>query len=173
MHPYKRLFIRACRTLHGHSFRVRFWDGTTRRFGHGAPRLTLVLQTPSVVPRLLLDPELAFGEAYVRGDLEIEGAFSDLFPLVFDNSSPVPAVVEAAFRGVALFSRLRPLSQLQNRRDVQAHYDLGNDFYKLWLDPTMTYSCAIFKTENDSLESAQQNKIHHLLRKLRLHFHIF
>ena len=168
MHPYQRLFNRACRTLGDHSFRVRYWDGTTRRFGHGAPRLTLVLKTPSVVPRLLLDPELAFGEAYVKGELEIEGAFSDLFPIVFDNSSPMPAVVEAAFHGVALFSRWRPLSTLQNQRDVQAHYDLGNDFYKLWLDSSMTYSCAYFKTPNDSLETAQKNKINHLLRKLRL-----
>ena len=168
MHPYKRLFNRACRTLGDHSFRVRYWDGSTRRFGHGAPRLTLVLKTPSVVPRLLLDPELAFGEAYVSGELEIEGAFKDLFPLIFDNSSPMPAVVEAAFHGVALFSRWKPLSQLQNQRDVQAHYDLGNDFYKLWLDPSMTYSCAYFKTPDDSLETAQKNKIDHLIRKLRL-----
>ncbi len=120
------------------------------------------------MPRLLLDPELAFGEAFVRGDIEIEGKLNDLFPIIFSSASPMPTVLEAAFNGVALFSRWRPLSQFQNERDVQAHYDLGNDFYKLWLDPSMTYSCAYFKTPDDSLEQTQKNKIDHLLRKLRL-----
>lgn len=151
-----------------HSFRIRYWDGTTRRFGHGQPRVTIVLKTPSVVPRLLLDPELAFGEAFVKGEIEVEGNLANLFPVVFSSSSPMPTVVEALFHGFALFSRWRPLSQLQNQRDVQAHYDLGNDFYELWLDPSMTYSCAYFETPDDSLERAQKNKIDHILRKLRM-----
>ena len=48
------------------------------------------------------------------------------------------------------------------------HYDIGNDFYKLWLDDTLSYSCAYFKNENESLGEAQLNKIHHLLKKLNL-----
>lgn len=168
MHPFQRLFNRACRTLQGHSFRVRYWDGTTRRFGHGQPRVTIVIKTPLVVPRLLLDPELAFGEAYQRGDIEIEGQLADLFPIVFDNSSPTPRIVEAAWKSIGAFSRLRPLSIAQNRRDIAHHYDLGNDFYRLWLDPTMMYSCAYFKTRGDSLEQAQRQKIAHIGRKLQL-----
>jgi len=168
VHPYQRLFNRACRTLGDHSFRVRYWDGTTRRFGHGQPRVTIVLKVPSVVPRLLIDPELAFGEAFQRGELEIEGQLADLFPIIFDNSSPTPKIIEAAWQSAALFSRLRPLSMAQNRRDIAHHYDLGNDFYKLWLDPTMTYSCAYFKAPDDSLETAQRNKIAHIGRKLQL-----
>lgn len=168
MHLNQRLLNRACRTFSGPSFRLRYWDGTTRRFGHGAPAVTLHIKTPSVVPRLLLDPELAFGEAFVRGDIEIEGELSDLFPILFSSASPMPALVEGMFHAVAVFSRWRPLSVVQNRRDVQHHYDLGNDFYQRWLDPTMTYSCAYFKTAGDSLEQAQHNKINHLLRKLRL-----
>jgi len=169
VHPYKRLFNAACRTLGDHALRVRYWDGTTRRFGHGAPRVTLVLKNPAIVPRLLVDPELAFGEAYQRGELEIEGELSDLFPILFDNSSPMPRWAEALWHGAALFSRLRPLSMGQNQRDIAHHYDLGNDFYKLWLDATMTYSCAYFQTPTDSLEAAQRQKIAHIGRKLQLH----
>lgn len=169
VHPYKRLFNAACRTLGDHALRVRYWDGTTRRFGHGQPRVTLVLKTPAIVPRLLVDPELAFGEAYQRGELEIEGAMADLFPILFDNSSPMPRWMETAWHGAALFSRLRPLSQGQNQRDIAHHYDLGNDFYNLWLDATMTYSCAYFQSPADSLETAQRQKIAHIGRKLQLH----
>ena len=49
--------------------------------------------------------------------------------------------------------------------DIDDHYDLGNDFYKLWLDKTMTYSCAYFEKPDDSLEEAQMNKVHHILKK--------
>ena len=57
-------------------------------------------------------------------------------------------------------------SEESSKNDVQSHYDLGNDFYKLWLDKTMTYSCAYFEKPDDSLEEAQMNKVHHILKKL-------
>ncbi|HEO7371650.1 TPA: class I SAM-dependent methyltransferase, partial [Streptococcus agalactiae] len=67
------------------------------------------------------------------------------------------------------FSKLIPKQfhdKKHSKSDIQKHYDIGNDFYKLWLDDTMTYSCAYFKHENDSLEQAQLNKVHHILNKL-------
>ena len=54
------------------------------------------------------------------------------------------------------------------KEEISAHYDLGNDFYKLWLDPTLSYSCAYFEHDTDTLEQAQRNKVAHTLRKLRL-----
>ena len=56
----------------------------------------------------------------------------------------------------------------ENKEGIAKHYDIGNDFYSLWLDPTMSYSCAYFKNENDSLYDAQMNKIYHTLTKLNL-----
>ncbi|MCD3297533.1 SAM-dependent methyltransferase, partial [Clostridium botulinum] len=56
----------------------------------------------------------------------------------------------------------------QNKKDIQYHYDLGNDFYSLWLDKTMSYSCAYFKNNNDSLYDAQRNKVSYILKKLNL-----
>lgn len=168
MHPFQRLLNRGLRRLRGGTLRITYWNGQTRRFGRGEPSVHLHLHTPSVVPRLLLDPELAFGEAYQRGELEIEGRLDDLVRIANANDAPMPRALEAIFHGAALFSRWQALSPHRNRRDVQAHYDLGNDFYKLWLDPTMTYSCAYFRSMSDSLERAQHNKIQHLLTKLRL-----
>ena len=57
---------------------------------------------------------------------------------------------------------------LKQQQDVSSHYDIGNDFYSLWLDDTLSYSCAYFKNENDTLYDAQMNKIHHTLKKLNL-----
>ncbi len=168
MHPFQRLLNRALRRLRGGTLRVTYWNGQTRRFGRGEPTVHLHLKSPAVVPRLLLDPELAFGQAYQRGELEIEGRLEDLMRLVAANEAPMPRAVEALFHGAALFSRWQGVSIGRNREDVQAHYDLGNDFYGRWLDPSMTYSCAYFRTPDDSLEVAQANKIRHLLRKLRL-----
>ena len=56
----------------------------------------------------------------------------------------------------------------KNKDDIAYHYDIGNDFYKLWLDETMTYSCAYFQNEQDSLTTAQHNKVNHILKKLNL-----
>ena len=56
----------------------------------------------------------------------------------------------------------------RSKENVAFHYDIGNDFYKLWLDETMTYSCGYFKTANDTLKTAQQNKVDHILKKLNL-----
>lgn len=58
-------------------------------------------------------------------------------------------------------------SENENTKDIQSHYDIGNDFYKLWLDPTLTYSCAYFENDDDTLEQAQLNKINHILKKLK------
>lgn len=120
------------------------------------------------MPRLLLDPELAFGEAYMRGQLEVEGSLDDLIRLTAANDAPVPYAVDKLFQGAALFSRWRPLAMRRNQRDVSHHYDLGNDFYERWLDPTMTYSCAYFRSPADDLETAQRQKVRHILNKLLL-----
>ena len=169
IHPYRRLFDRACRSLRGGSLAVEFWDGSHATYGAGEPHVQLKIHRADVVPRLVMDPELAFGEAYMRGELEIEGRLDDLMKIAAANDAPAPALVNALFHGAALFSRWKPLSMRRNRRDVSHHYDLGNDFYRLWLDPTMTYSCAYFRSPDDDLETAQRQKMRHVLNKLMLH----
>lgn len=172
IHPYHRLLQRLFRSLRDGSLTIVYWDGTRATYGNGEPRVGLRIHDARVVPRLLLDPELVFGEAVMRGQLEVEGRLEDLIALIQANtatsSALVPRAIEKAFAGAAVFSRWRPLRMNRNQRDVSRHYDLGNDFYARWLDPTMTYSCAYFRSENDDLETAQRQKIRHTLNKLQL-----
>jgi cyclopropane-fatty-acyl-phospholipid synthase len=136
-------------------------------YGTGEPKVTLKIHDSGVLTRLMLDPEMAFGEAYMRGQLEIDGQLEDLLALIDANDAPMPMLVDKAFHLVSLFSRWRPLSMGRNRRDVSHHYDLGNDFYRLWLDASMTYSCAYFRNAGDDLATAQRQKVAHVLRKVK------
>jgi cyclopropane-fatty-acyl-phospholipid synthase len=141
---------------------VTFWDGTSQTFGNGKPAVTARIRDPNILKKALKSPSLAFGEAYMDGRIEI---------------SPLEDAVKLAELNPMRFGlsgTLKSLGKLhKNKKSKQAeyiahHYDLGNDFYKLWLDPTMSYSCAYFHTLKDTLETAQRQKTTYLLRKLQL-----
>src|SRR5262245_12688119 len=115
---------------------------------------------------LALDPELAFGDLYASGRLQVDGSLVDLISL--SNSFP---------SNVGLWARLgrrprapSPWRQSLGRaaRNARHHYDAGNDFYAHWLDERMVYTCAYFPTRETSLEDAQLAKLDHVCRKLRL-----
>lgn len=165
------------------SFAIRLWNGTTLPAPEPVP-FTLVLTHPGALRRMLLPPtDLAMGEAFVRGDFDVDG----------DLEAAVATVVDAALRrtpatwlaaGLAALSLPRtsapgsvpPRARLHGRvhsveRDraaVRHHYDVGNDFYALWLDRRMVYSCAYFPTGAEDLDAAQEAKLEHICRKLRL-----
>ncbi len=169
------------------TFAVRFWDsGVTDGPAGRAPAFVLVLVRPSSLRAMLLPPsQLRLGEAFVRGVYDVEGnleAATRLGEALRDRlSSP-----RFAARTMKLLLRLpRPgrWSRLQARgagrsgqrhspgrdaRAIQSHYDVGNEFYSLWLDPAMVYSCAYFRTGTESLAEAQRAKLEHICRKLRL-----
>lgn len=141
--------------------RLRLWDGKQIDLGP-EPRVTMVVKDPSLVAQLAHPSLAALGGAYVEGRLELEG--------------PMSAVIEL---GDALSQALtddEPVAQTQHSahdKDTDAaaisyHYDLSNDFYALWLDREMVYSCAYFECGSEDLEQAQQAKLRHLCRKLRL-----
>lgn len=149
--------------LEGPPFAVTFWNGETRRYGEGEPAFQIKLRSRAGALRLLRSPEVAFGEAYTDGSLEFEGSLDDLLSLAYINAP------RFARRGYLRRLTLHlPIARRWQRRFIAHHYDLGNDFYRLWLDPTLTYSCAYFKSPSDSLEQAQLQKIDHILRKLNL-----
>ena len=169
------------------TFAVRFWDsGVTDASDRRSPEFTLVLLRPTSLRAMLLPPsQLRLGEAYVSGEFEVEGdleAATRLGEQLRDRfSSP-----RFAARTMRLLLRLpRPgrRSRIRGRGDgrsgqrhsmardahaIQSHYDVGNDFYALWLDPAMVYSCAYFPTGSESLAEAQRAKLDHICRKLRL-----
>lgn len=143
-----------------------FWPATQ------APRATLVIN-PRLLERLSLPLDLALGEAYARGDLEIEGDLEAVLAAV--EGLELPPLPKWAGLGktqtlpqLAAMLRGRPHSKTRDRGAIQHHYDLSNRFYGLWLDRRMVYSCAYFPTGQETLDQAQEAKLQHICRKLRL-----
>ncbi len=137
--------------------------GKEYHIGEGAPTFTVNINKELNVKDLLTSTSLALGEAYMRGDLSIEG---DLYEAL------------AHFMGqMDRFStdknKLKKLiftssSKKNQEKEVTSHYDIGNDFYALWLDETLSYSCGYFESEKDTLYDAQVHKTERILKKLYL-----
>ncbi len=145
-------------------FEVDYW-GKRKRYGtgEGEPRFTLSLKEEDVVNDLVKRADLGFGEAYMDGRLDVE----HLGELLKFTSYNQPGINSSLGKQIAhRFARNVKNNQAEQ---ISSHYDLGNDFYSLWLDDTMTYTCAYFTDLTDSLELAQRQKIDHVLRKLQLH----
>lgn len=146
------------------TFAIKYWDSDRKIYGNGKPEFTIVLKEPISKKKILNDPSLAFGEAYMDGIIEVEGNLREVLEAVYRNKDSFlnkPRVLTK-------LSKIIPTSIEQQKEDIHHHYDLGNDFYKLWLDETLSYSCGYFKTKDDSLYQAQLNKIHHILEKLNM-----
>ncbi|OCC16071.1 Cyclopropane-fatty-acyl-phospholipid synthase [Dissulfuribacter thermophilus] len=146
---------------------IKYWDGSSQRLGGEELKATISIKNPKVIDAIISDLSLGFGEAYMRGELEVEGDLGTLLYLAYSRDF---------FSRVSLGKKVR-LCWLkfrgrhginQCKRDIKTHYDRGNQFYRLWLDQDMNYSCAYFKTPDDSLEQAQLNKNLHVLHKLQL-----
>jgi cyclopropane-fatty-acyl-phospholipid synthase len=167
--------------------RVRLWDGTY--WPDAAPRpATLVLKHSGALRAMFLaGTELGMGEAYIYDDFDIEGDIEQLFGFATTLTEAYSGLASKlhlgrsllrlpAGKGVRHRSTRRGPAQLIGRphsieRDRQAvtyHYNVSNDFYALWLDRLMVYSCAYFHSPEDDLDTAQEQKLEHICRKLRL-----
>ncbi len=164
-------------------FAVTLWDGTTLSATAGEDA-RLILNSPKTLGRMLRLPlDVALGEAYIRGDFDIEGDFSAVVELAdtFD-AAPGWAAVPGLLRDYETLRRgagappPAPKASLEGEthsreRDKAAiahHYDVSNDFYKLWLDSRMVYSCGYFPNGDETLDQAQAAKLELICRKLRL-----
>jgi len=148
-------------------------SGKTHRFaGAPGPAVTIRLHDRALHRRLLLNPYLAFGEAYMEGTLTVEnGTIYDALDLAGRNvaaidSYPWQRLQEKLARLLRTIQTYNPIGRAQ--RNVAHHYDLSGQLYDLFLDRDRQYSCAYFVTDNDSLEVAQDNKKLHLAAKLLL-----
>lgn len=133
------------------------------KIGEGAPEFVVNFKKPVSVNALITSTSLALGEAYMNGDLEIEG---DLYYALnhFLGQMGKFSTDEKALKKLIFTS----MSRKNQQKEVQSHYDIGNDFYKLWLDDSMSYSCGYFQNESDTLEQAQAGKVDYILKKLNL-----
>jgi len=138
-------------------------DGEERRIGDNEPEFTITVNKMPQAHEFLTSTSLALGEAYMRGDIEVD---KDLYYVLnlFLGQMGKFKTDKNKLKKLILTSR----SKANQKKEVQSHYDLGNDFYELWLDKTMSYSCGYFKNETDTLYEAQVNKVDHILEKLQL-----
>lgn len=174
---------------HGRTFDVKFWDGSIDRGSNPHPPFTLVLNRPASLRRMLLPPnELSIVESYISGDVEIEGSMeagSNLGEMIGDRlRSPLaiarlvglvlrlPGTADDDLANARFPERAKKLgprhTPVRDAAAINFHYDVGNAFYKLWLDRRMVYSCAYFRSQEDSLDVAQEAKLDLICRKLRL-----
>lgn len=131
--------------------------------GQGKPEFTVHFNKNIPLKSLLTSTSLALGEAYMNKDLTIDGdlyyALDHFLGQMDKFSTDQSALKKLIYTSVA---------KNNQKKEVQSHYDIGNDFYQLWLDDTMSYSCAYFKHPDDSLYQAQVNKVDYILEKLAL-----
>ena len=145
-----------------HPFDVKI-HGKTHHIGSGNPAFVVDLKEDIEGKELLTSTSLALGEAYMKGNLEVEG---DLFEALdsFLGQMDRFSTDQSKLKKLMFTSQ----SKKNQEKEVTSHYDIGNDFYSLWLDETMSYSCGYFKHETDTLYEAQCNKVERILEKLCL-----
>lgn len=171
---------------HPRDFVIRLWDGSTIEPDPGeAPKFTLVINNPGAVRRMFLVPdEVSMGSAYVYGDCDIEGNCESIFSLSEYLLSRKFTRTQKLKLGALLMKlpsgkqerKGRQKARLSGKRhslarDKQAvtyHYDVSNDFFATYLDKNMVYSCGYFRNPDDDLDTAQENKLDYICRKLQL-----
>lgn len=131
--------------------------------GTGPAEFKVTLKRPLPRTELLRSTSLALGEAYMRGDIELDRDLFEVLDLFLGQMGRFKSN-KRALRSLIYTSK----SKGNQKKEVTSHYDIGNDFYRLWLDETMSYSCGYFKKAGDSLFEAQVQKVDHILEKLRL-----
>ncbi len=164
-----RTVLALLQQIQGGSVQIQLPAGESMLFGHGEVRADLVVHDQRVFERVLGEGDIGFGEAYIDGDWESSDPAA-LLVLLAENREVLARAVQGRWWDV-LRHRLRHMTRSNtragSRRNILAHYDLGNDFYRLWLDPSMTYSAALFgEATQMNLEQAQRTKYLHLLDRL-------
>ena len=164
-----RLVFELLDNLHGGMLEIRLPDGSSRLFGEGEHGVTLNVHDEAMFSQVLARGDIGLAEAYLDGHWDSPDV-TGLLTLLTRNRDALKKAVYGSWRNL-LAARLRHWlnrnSRAGSKRNIMAHYDLGNDFYRLWLDPSMSYSSALYRAVDDGeLESAQRAKYRRLLRRL-------
>ena len=151
------------------SWNVVFRDGTQLPFRAGIPLFTLHVGTRKALNRLLATDAYSAATAFVRGEFDVSG---DLTAAIrWKGWQPRSGLRRRIFAAIARFAAAienTSLSKARTHRRIGFHYDRSNEFYGLFLDPRMVYSCAYFRSPDTPLEAAQVAKLNHICRKLDL-----
>lgn len=166
-----RLFLKIMERIQIGHFTLIFPDGTKKEFIGKTPGRdgVLILRDFAAIPKIISSSDIGLAESY-RDGLVDSPDMTSLLLLCIENQNALEAVFKGNYFGM-IYYRIRHFfrgnSRKGSKKNIQAHYDLGNSFYKLWLDPTMTYSAAIFKHDEETLEEAQRNKYQRIINTIR------
>lgn len=144
-------------------FTIRIND-KDHTIGEGESQFLVTINNTLSLNKLIQSTSLALGEAYMDGDIIIHGDIYEVLKSILKQKDHF-SLIDSGYLSSILHSSSSKSNQC---KQVRSHYDIGNDFYKMWLDQTMSYSCAYFSSSQDSLHQAQINKINHILKKLHL-----
>jgi cyclopropane-fatty-acyl-phospholipid synthase len=145
--------------------RVELWNGQQLDFGPRAQnRVTVRIPHASALSYLLTPSLFNLGKAYVEGEIEVEGRPTEIISVGSELARGTLKPIGRFGRIVRSFHHTKKLDE----DAIRYHYDVSNDFYRLWLDENMVYSCGYFETGEEDLTSAQLKKIDHILTKIRL-----
>ena len=158
--PLDRALAKLKERVHA-PLRLVLWDGREVAFSE-QPRVTVRLNGRRAVSAFVRPSMLSLAEAYIEGHAELEGDMREAIRGAEAISRSAPRSLFDGAPGPARHSKRG------DREAIQHHYDVSNEFYALWLDPRMVYSCAYFRNESDTLEQAQLHKLDHVCTKLRL-----
>ena len=160
-----KLFYKTLlKSMFSDPYEIRFWDGDEEKYGEGESKFKIILNEPIPKGDIINNPSIALGEGYMTKKLEVEGSVQSVIESLYNNKE---SFLKKSAKYQHLIKKIKN-SIKRSKDNIEFHYDIGNDFYKLWLDGTMSYSCGYFKNDTDSLYQAQINKINHILKKLNL-----
>lgn len=144
--------------------RLELWNGQRLDFGRQAPQVTVRVPHASALSYLLTPSLFSLGKAYVEGKIEVEGKVNEII-------SVGNALAAQTLKPKGKLGRIVRSFQHTKKKDEEAiryHYDVSNDFYRVWLDENMVYSCAYFENGDEDLATAQLKKIDHILTKIQV-----
>ena len=163
---YERYLLRRVLDAMGSPrFAVALWDGFKISPQDTAPVATVNIHSRSALNQLLRQGDMGFGDAFSNGGISVEDDLVAMLVAAF--TVPEPTGIAAV---VKRLQQRKPRANTKDgsRENIHHHYDIGNDFYRLWLDKEMQYTCAYFPEDDMTIEAAQQAKMDHICRKLQL-----
>ncbi|MFW5686852.1 MAG: class I SAM-dependent methyltransferase, partial [Halanaerobium sp.] len=166
----KKILDAIFKRIAGEKFEIEYWDGESKVFNPQLKSETafkIIFSEKLSLNEIRKSPQLKLAEAYMEEKINFEGDIKALIETAGKNIFELMEEIEK-YKIDQVVDFQTAESPAEEEEGVRKHYDLGNDFFKLWQDETMTYSCAYFKDEGDDLKKAQLQKIDHVLKKLNL-----
>jgi len=161
----RHLLRRVVDAMGSPRFAIALWDGFKISPRDALPVATVNIHSRSALNQLLRQGDVGFGDAFSSGGISVDGDLVAMLVAAF--SAPEPTGIAAVMKRL---QQRKPRANTKDgsRENIHHHYDIGNDFYRLWLDKEMQYTCAYFPDDDLTIEAAQQAKMDHVCRKLQL-----